>query len=84
MSMKEIVNRAKAADSFAYQLLGRMKSDCEYYLGYGDRNDKYLWSGNPKDQIRDMRTIYHAFPKSARPEWLTEGQIDDFEARMAA
>ena len=26
-----------------YRLLGRLKEDCEYYLGYGARQNKHLY-----------------------------------------
>ena len=29
-----------------YQMLDRMKQDCEYFLGHGNRVTKYLWAGN--------------------------------------
>ncbi|MDG3045522.1 hypothetical protein OE903_23195 [Bacillus sp. B6(2022)] len=28
------------SDTFRYQLLSRLQSDCRYYLGNGDRNKK--------------------------------------------
>lgn len=28
-----------------YQMLDRMKQDCEYFLGHGNRVTKYLWAG---------------------------------------
>lgn len=66
--------------SYNYQLLGRLISDCDYYLGYGNRCDKYLWAGNPRDQIVKMREIYAKLPE--KPEWLTPAMIDTYEARM--
>jgi len=35
-----------ANSGFKYQLLGRMKQDCEYFLGNGARNIKHLWADN--------------------------------------
>ena len=29
---------------FRYQLLDRLRSDCEYYLNYGNRHPKSLWA----------------------------------------
>lgn len=29
-----------------YQMLDRMRQDCEYFLGCGNRVTKYLWAGN--------------------------------------
>ena len=33
-------------DTFRYQLLDRLRMDCDYYLGYGNRNPRYLWAGS--------------------------------------
>ncbi len=52
MDQYEQYLHAKGWDSqFLYMLLDRMRLDCEYYLGYGNRCAKYLWAGNEKDQI---------------------------------
>lgn len=34
-----------------YQMLDRMRQDCEYFLGCGNRVTKYLWAGNVADHI---------------------------------
>lgn len=65
---------------FEYRLLSRCKQDCEYYLGYGGRCDKYLWAGNPRDHIAKMRELYNIVPE--KPEWLTEEQINEYAERM--
>lgn len=67
-------------DNYLYMLLNRLQNDCKYWLGYGNRCDKYLWAGNPRDQIAKMRAIYAMLPE--KPEWLTSAMIDDYEARM--
>ena len=35
--------------TFRYQLLDRMRCDCEYFLNYGNRCNKFLWAGEPKE-----------------------------------
>lgn len=66
---------------FNYMLLGRLKSDCEYYLGYGDRNAKHsLWAKDEQKQIDKMREIYDSL--KIKPKWLTIEQIDEYAARM--
>ena len=40
---------------FKYQLLDRLRSDCEYYLNYGNRHPKSLWAGDEKLQIEFMK-----------------------------
>jgi len=69
-------------NSFDYQMLGRLKSDCDYYLGNGGRCDKHLWAGNVTDQIKKMKEIYNSFNKDAQPEWLTYEQILDYEKKL--
>lgn len=79
MRKAEILNQDK---EFKYQLLDRMRSDCEYYLGYGNKDAKYLWAGNEKEQIETMRAIYNSFSQNEKPKWITLEQIDGFEKGM--
>lgn len=66
--------------SFNYMLLGRLLEDCKYYLGYGNKNDKYLWAGNPKDQITKMKELWYGFIE--KPLWTSLEEIEDFERQM--
>ena len=70
-------------DVFRYQLLSRMKMDCEFFLGFGNRMEKCLWAGNVAFQIECMKTIWDSFPADGKPEWLTVEQIENYERRMA-
>lgn len=63
-----------------YVLLDRMRSDCEYYLGCGERCDKHLWAGNVKAQIAKMREIYNNL--EVKPEWISSEDIDRYEREM--
>ena len=40
---------------YAYLLLGRLRQDCDFYLGYGGRNAKILWAGEESDHIKKMK-----------------------------
>lgn len=64
-----------------YMLLSRLKQDCDYYLGYGNRAEKHLWAGDADSQVAKMRELYAVLPE--KPEWLTAEQIDEYERRMA-
>ena len=64
-----------------YQLLDRLRTDCEYFLGAGNRAEKHLWAGSVYAQIVKMRELYDALPQ--KPEWLTKEMIDDYAERMA-
>lgn len=65
---------------FEYMLLGRLRDDCEYWLGYGDRYDKYLWAGSPQRQIEKMLEIYDGLED--QPEWISRVDILDYAERM--
>ena len=64
-----------------YRLLDRLRADCEYFLGAGNRAEKHLWAGNVRAQIAKMRELYDTLPE--KPEWLTKETIDDYAERMA-
>ena len=66
--------------SFFYQMLSRLKSDCEYFLGNGCRFEPHLWAGSVDKHIAEMRKYYALVPE--KPDWLTEADIDLYERDM--
>ena len=67
----------------SYMLLSRLQSDCNYYLGYGNRDPKHcLWAGDEQAQIDKMRELWHSFPEDKKPEWLTLEQINEYATKM--
>lgn len=68
--------------SFSLDMLYRMRMDCEYFLGYGNRCEKYLWAGNIKDHIEIMQGIYQAIPEEEKPEWINDKDIESFKNKM--
>lgn len=77
--MNEKINPLDYDEKFRYMLLDRMRQDCKYFLGYGNRHEKYLWAGNVKDQIETMKVIWNSFPDDKKPVWLTMEEIKEFE-----
>ena len=69
-------------EEFIYQLLDRMRSDCEYYLGYGNRQSKWLYGKNPTDHIQIMKELFNKLPET--PEWLTMEDIERYAELMNA
>ena len=67
-------------EKYPYMMLSRLKSDCDYYLGAGNKADKHLWALNPKDQIAYMRAIYDRL--DPKPEWITMDEINEYEKNM--
>ena len=66
--------------SFDYQMLGRLQSDCDYYLGHGNRSEKNLWAGNVDAQIEEMKRLWNKLP--IKPEWLSMEDILEYEKKM--
>lgn len=83
MIRDEIRKRILSWD-FAFRrcVLSRMRMDCEYFLGHGQRCEKHLWAGNIEDQIEYMKEIWHSFPDKEKPEWITFEDILEYEKRM--
>ena len=50
MSTETTTQHNSEKDNFDYQLLARLKTDCEYYLS--TRENK-LWAGSPEEQTAD-------------------------------
>lgn len=70
-------------ESFRYQMLDRLRSDCNYYLGYGNRSANALWArGDEAGQILHMVALYQSFPDDKKPEWLTADDIESFAVQM--
>lgn len=65
---------------YLYMLLDRLRSDCDYFLGYGNRSEKYLWGLNTADHIAEMEEIYNYLDE--KPEWLTAEEIAEYKKIM--
>ena len=67
-------------NEFQYQMLDRMRLDCEYFLGYGNRCTKDLWGKSVEKHIEAMRRIWNELIE--KPVWLSMEQIDEYERKM--
>ena len=67
---------------FQYMMLGRLQSDCEYYLGYGRRSLSILSGKDPRHHINRMKELWQEFPEDEKPEWLTWEQLLEYEKEM--
>lgn len=76
-TIKDVTSRD---EKFRYQLLDRLKQDCNYFLGYGNRNEGSLWAGNAKDHVAVMQALWDSLPE--KPEWLTKEQLADYASKM--
>lgn len=69
---------------FRYMMLGRWKSDCNYYLGYGNRNPSRLCADTPKEHIDAIKKLWLSFAEDEKPEWLTWEQLLQYEKEMCS
>lgn len=65
-----------------YMLLDRLRQDCDYYLGNGNRHPKHLWAGDEKKQIEKMIELYNSFTEEEKPEWIDLDDIKDYAKEM--
>ena len=79
---KEIV--MKNDEKFRYMLLDRMKTDCEYYLGNGNRNKEKLWSRDENDHIKNMISLYRSFGVKGQPEWLSVTDLNYYSKELTS
>ena len=78
-----IVNPEKIPTDYQrneYELLYRLKSDCDYFLGNGNGYEGHLWAKSVDKQIAKMRELYDQLEE--KPEWLTSEDIDRYERKM--
>ncbi len=67
---------------FRYSMLGRLQSDCDYFLGNGNGYEGHLWARSVEEQIKEMRERWNSFEEDEKPKWLTWEQIDEYEKLM--
>lgn len=79
MTIQEIL---KSEDTFRYQLLSRLKGDCDYYFGYGGRSNNVLWAKSEQKQIEVMKELWKSFKDDKKPEWLNWEEILNYESKM--
>lgn len=65
-----------------YRLLNRLRIDCDYYLGEGNRQAKHLYTKDVRTHISAMKTLWNSFPEDQAPKWLSFEDILDYETQM--
>ena len=66
-----------------YMILGRLKSDCEYFLGNGNGNEKHLYYKEVNKHCDEMKKLWNSFSEEDKPEWLTLEQIKRYRKQMS-
>lgn len=79
-SLNENMDLLSKDATFRYMMLDRLRMDCGYFLGNGNRNEKRLWAGNVEEQIQLMKDLYNSFEE--KPEWISMEEIENYEKQM--
>lgn len=67
---------------FDYMMLSRYKSDCDYFLGYGNGYEGHLYFKEVNEHCNEMKKLYESFADEDKPEWLTAEQIEEYRVKM--
>lgn len=76
------MERPSQEKRFQYMMLDRLRSDCDYYLGYGNRSPNRLREGDEKAHIEAMKALWLGFAEDEKPEWLSWEKILEYEKQM--
>lgn len=72
----------KNSDSnFRYQMLNRLKSDCDYMLNMS-HSEAVLWAHDVDKQIEYMKELYESFPEDGKPLWISMEDINNYCRKM--
>ncbi len=77
--IEELVNSEK---EFRYQMLGRLQSDCKYFLGNGNGDEKHLWGKDVRTHTDAMFALYDSFKDEEVPDWITYTMIMEYKHWM--
>lgn len=65
-----------------YMLLSRLISDCEFFIGHGNGNEKSLWANDVNEQYEKMKELYNSFSIEEKPIWTCSAKIEDLYEKM--
>ena len=71
----------ESPQKFQYMMLSRLQRDCEYFLGYGQRNVRHLWAETVEEHIKEMKSLWGCLVE--KPQWLSLEEIETYEEKMS-
>lgn len=69
----------KEDNKFKYQMLDRLRTDCEYFLGNGNRQEKHLWAGNINKQIEKNPLKIKVFIEYSETQYYKKNEVYSIE-----
>lgn len=79
------VDYRKYKDEDLCMLLGRLVSDCEYFLGYGNGYEGHLWGGSVEKHTWYMKDMFNVLTRRGVEVTLVSKQgIEEYKKAMLA
>ena len=75
-------NESADANRFQYMMLGRLQTDCDYFLGNGNRSENNLHHPTVEEHIQAMKDIWNELEE--KPDWLSMEDIDSYKREMTS
>lgn len=73
---------SKEENSFKYQMLDRLRMDCDYFLGNGNGYVEHLYYKDIDKQVEEMKKLYNSFSDEEKPKWITLDNIEEYKNKM--
>lgn len=73
-------NESDNPQKHKYMMLGRLQSDCEYFLGNAKGSEKVLYYDSVEEHISEMKKLWNEL--DVKPEWLSMEDINEYEEKM--
>ncbi len=82
IAVNECFYQLRTDNAFDYMMLSRLISDCDYFLGNGNRHLPHLYYGEVEQHLSEMRKLWNGFLDDEKPEWCSLEDIDKYEKEM--
>ena len=63
-----------------YMMLGRLRSDLDYFFGAGRNNEKQLYYGRIEEHYKEFVKLWKLLP--IKPEWLRATEIIEYKKKI--
>jgi hypothetical protein len=67
----------------SYLLLGRYRTDLEYYFGAGNKHAGHLFFDSIDEHMTETRKMFESFPDPIKPLWITDLDIKEYEVQVS-
>lgn len=67
---------------YDYMMLGRLESDCKYFIGYGNGYEGHLYFKDVNEHCNEMKKLYESFSEKEKPEWICIEKIEEYRKEM--